>query len=239
VAHEALDLVRPDLVAAAEGRELRISANLTPGVIVRGSRSELREAIVHLLLEALDREPGEAATQRPGIIEVVAERTDGMGRVSVGSAGEIERLLWSEKAEEEPDGESEGERARIPTAPAAQSVLVIDDDVDNRAMLAAVLEAHGLRVVQAATVADAVPVDAALVDLAMPDASGWDIARALRERHPGVRLALVTGYESAATSPPEGTVDAVFPKPVDLPRLFAFLGHPAPVEAHPSVEAHP
>ncbi len=250
VAREALDLVRPDLVAAAEGRELRVAARLMPGVVARGSRPELREAIVHLLLEALDREPEGAGVSRgalagatlPGVIEVVVERDDGIGRVVVGGAGRIERPIREPRGEVVGEGVEDG--TRIPTPTAARSVLVIDDDDDNRAMLAAVLAAHGLRVMQAATAAETMTaaaaaaaageaVDAALIDLAMPDASGWDIARALRERHPGVRLALVTGYESAATSPPEGTVDAVFPKPVDLPRLFAFLGHPAPVEAHP------
>ena len=66
------------------------------------------------------------------------------------------------------------------------SVLVVDDETVQRELLAAVLEAEGFTVVQAAggreaiQVAMAIKPDLVLLDLMMPDVSGLDVVRALR-----------------------------------------------------------
>ena len=46
--------------------------------------------------------------------------------------------------------------------------------------------------------ASARPFDVALVDLAMPDMNGVELARRLRARDPALRIALVTGWEPSA-----------------------------------------
>ncbi len=61
-------------------------------------------------------------------------------------------------------------------------------------------------------------VDLLLVDMAMPGMNGVEVIRRARERHPGLRALLVTGYaDVAAFSPAEG--DLVLEKPYRLERL--------------------
>ena len=61
-------------------------------------------------------------------------------------------------------------------------------------------------------------VDLLLVDMAMPGMNGVEVIRRARERHPGLRALLVSGYaDIAAFSPEEG--DLVLQKPYRLAQL--------------------
>lgn len=68
----------------------------------------------------------------------------------------------------------------------ARTVLVADDEADNRAIMAAVLAATGFRVLEARDGAEAVEAalrerpDLILLDMAMPVMSGWEAARRLK-----------------------------------------------------------
>jgi CheY-like chemotaxis protein len=68
----------------------------------------------------------------------------------------------------------------------------------------------------------------ALVDLAMPDMNGWELARRLRACAPGLRIAIVTGWEPSEVAPADGSVDALFRKPIDLAAIQSFLEGGAP-----------
>lgn len=116
-------------------------------------------------------------------------------------------------------------------------VLVVDDDADNREALAELLLllGHEVEAVETATQAlkrvGECAFEAALLDFAMPEMNGLELARRLRQACPRLRLALVTGWEQTPAAP--GEVDAVFHKPIDLPALQAFLGDVAQPPAHP------
>lgn len=95
------------------------------------------------------------------------------------------------------------------------AVLVVEDDAVVRTVVAEVLGGAGMRVVDAATVADAATL-AALVDVAvvvtddhLPDGSGSDVMAAVRARDPGVPGLLLS------TTPPS-----------PLPPGVSFLGKP-------------
>jgi DNA-binding response OmpR family regulator len=69
------------------------------------------------------------------------------------------------------------------------------------------------------------PFEVALLDAVMPDVSGWQLARELRERSPDALLAVVTGLDIRGQNRSNlALVDAVFQKPVEVDALEEFLG---------------
>ena len=65
--------------------------------------------------------------------------------------------------------------------------------------------------------------DLLLTDLGMPDMSGWEVARACRERRPGIRVLLLTGW-GATLDPAEvkrNGIDRTMQKPFHLRDLLA------------------
>jgi PAS domain S-box-containing protein len=122
-------------------------------------------------------------------------------------------------------------RARRPSATAREhekssatvhegaTILVVDDDPDVREVAVSSLESFGYRLLAAENGLAALDVlkgtervDLLLVDMAMPGMNGVEVIRRARERHPGLRALLVSGYaDIAAFSPAEG--DLVLQKP--------------------------
>lgn len=82
------------------------------------------------------------------------------------------------------------------------TVLVVDDSADIRFMLRVLLEDAGMEVEEApsgdaalARLIDTVaPVDAVVLDQRMPDMSGIEVARALREHGVATPLVLFSAY---------------------------------------------
>ncbi|WP_033296389.1 response regulator transcription factor [Amycolatopsis jejuensis] len=72
-------------------------------------------------------------------------------------------------------------------------LLVVDDEATVRELLSAALRFAGFQVSSAATAGEAVaaaaeePPDLVLLDVMLPDADGFEVARRLRERHPSGR----------------------------------------------------
>jgi len=106
--------------------------------------------------------------------------------------------------------------------------LVVDDEPTVRTVLADVLTAAGHQVVEATDGAEAIerlrvePFDLVLTDLAMPRASGWQVARAAKRMAPGVPVFLVTGF-GVELSPEErraNGVDAVLVKPLEIQEIL-------------------
>lgn len=119
----------------------------------------------------------------------------------------------------------------------ARRVLVVDDDLDNLRMMAEVLTEEGYEVKVASSGDDALRVydafqpDAGLLDALMPDMSGWELARLLRQRAPQMLLAMVTGADVRGQSRSNlAQVDAVFRKPIDVGALDDFLSQPPGME---------
>ena len=98
------------------------------------------------------------------------------------------------------------ELAKAEPAPIAPPlrILLIDDEPTVREALADTLVEDGHAVVQApsgpealARLGEGTPVDLVLTDLGMPEMTGWDVARAVRQRWPGLPIGLVTGWAVA------------------------------------------
>ncbi|MGH9021148.1 MAG: hybrid sensor histidine kinase/response regulator [Acidimicrobiales bacterium] len=101
-----------------------------------------------------------------------------------------------------------GESAAAPAAPVtaeaprgSASVLVVDDDDALRHLMAQVLTRNGYRVVEAASGEDALgafdasesPIDLVVSDVVMGELNGRDLAGALRERDPALKVLLASG----------------------------------------------
>jgi DNA-binding response OmpR family regulator len=129
-------------------------------------------------------------------------------------------------------------------------VLLIDDDAAHREALRGLLEARGFAVLSAAdgaaglSLAGEAQPDLVLLDVAMPGASGWEIAQALRARHgPALAIIMLTG--EAADSAPGGdgqpAHDAFVAKPFEFAALLdvitARLGLEWPQSVVPALPA--
>jgi len=110
-------------------------------------------------------------------------------------------------------------------------VLVVDDADDYAAILGDVLKQHGIEVVAASSVEQALTllqsehVDLVVTDLILPGASGIDLTRELRLRDDLLPIILVTGSGSvhhAVDALKQGANDYL-QKPVDPVRLVALI----------------
>ena len=114
-----------------------------------------------------------------------------------------------------------------------RTVLVADDEVMHRDLIQEALSPIGFTVFSAPDGASCLELagltqpDLVLLDLSMPDMSGWDVARQLRAR-PGPRPAIVivsaNANEYRAGGHPDDPHDDFIVKPVHLRRLFATIG---------------
>ena len=112
-------------------------------------------------------------------------------------------------------------------------VLIVEDNLDAAESLAALLalDSHEVRIAAdgstALRIAQAAPPDLALVDIGLPEMSGYEVVREMRALPEGQRIAMVaiTGYgrkEDRARSRAAG-FDQHLVKPVDLDTLHALL----------------
>ncbi|MEZ5287252.1 MAG: ATP-binding protein [Vicinamibacterales bacterium] len=112
-------------------------------------------------------------------------------------------------------------------------VLVVDDNADAASLLATLLELHGHRVwvehraETALLTATRVTPDVALLDIGLPDISGYDLARRLRQEASTchMRLVAVTGFGQAAdrTRARDAGFDAHLTKPAEPDAILAVL----------------
>jgi signal transduction histidine kinase/ActR/RegA family two-component response regulator len=121
--------------------------------------------------------------------------------------------------------------AEPPPDGADARVLVVDDNDDAAALLGAFLRRAGCAVrtapsgTAALALVEAFTPDAAVLDIGLPVMDGYELARRLRARLPGIRLVALTGY--GRPDDRERTRDAGFDahlvKPVDAATLQAAL----------------
>jgi two-component system response regulator RegA len=113
--------------------------------------------------------------------------------------------------------------------PGAQSLLIVEDDDVLRSRLARAFRARGFEVREAADAASGLrlaredPPELALVDLRLPDGSGLDAVRSLRELDPGTSVVVLTGYGSIATALEAIRLGAThyLTKPADVEEILA------------------
>lgn len=114
-------------------------------------------------------------------------------------------------------------------------VLLVEDDDDNRELMAEVLTASGFEVLSAASGQDGLKtlsehsVDVVVTDVGMPGMGGLEMAKAAKKIAPSVPVVVVTGWAERddITSARGHEVDAVLIKPVDPDALTSTVNEVA------------
>ncbi|MDQ6802765.1 MAG: response regulator [Acidobacteriota bacterium] len=116
-------------------------------------------------------------------------------------------------------------------------ILVIDDDMPLRGMLAAALRKHGFQVLLAGDGEEgqrAVNLHnphVILLDLAMPRVNGWDFLQRLQETGKINSVTIIVLSAHLRVEPQavlKMGVSAILPKPFNLPDLIDLIEHLAP-----------
>lgn len=120
-----------------------------------------------------------------------------------------------------------------------RTVLVIDDDEAQRALLKSLLEPQGLRVLDAGNarralaLAEEAQPDLVLLDVMLGTDDGWQVASTLRDRHgPALRIIMLSGEAgSAGAAHPAGPANDLFvTKPFNVDALFDCLAQQLALE---------
>jgi DNA-binding response OmpR family regulator len=115
-------------------------------------------------------------------------------------------------------------------------ILVVDDDESVRESLKKVLEGAGYEVVLAAGGLEAAvrfepgQFDLLLLDLVLPNQSGWDVFERLTRRRPLVPVIIITGLPNQRITASMAGAGALFEKPIEpaalLERIAELLAEP-------------
>jgi two-component system CheB/CheR fusion protein len=118
----------------------------------------------------------------------------------------------------------------VPERERTQRVLIVDDEGDIADILGMILGEEGYDTRMARSGADAISVarefdpEIVLLDLGLPDMSGYDVARKLRAEHgDSPFVAAVTGYTENTDELEAAGFDRHFIKPLQIEELISFL----------------
>ena len=107
-------------------------------------------------------------------------------------------------------------------------VLVIDDDADIRRLLCDILTSAGHLVADACNGAEGIEIfkkeafDLVLTDLEMPEMSGWEVARSIKNHNPDITIALITGWGETIDSAQlrESGISTIVNKPFRMDQII-------------------
>ncbi|TPM05506.1 response regulator [Mesorhizobium sp. B2-3-11] len=136
--------------------------------------------------------------------------------------------------DQRPDGHTETEQADDRADLAGAKVLIVDDDIRNIYSLTSVLETFDIEVMHAergrdgiALLEQAPDVDAALIDIMMPEMDGYETMRLIRNTPAISHIPLISVTAKAMKGDRQKCLDAgasdYIAKPVDLDLLLALL----------------
>jgi two-component system cell cycle sensor histidine kinase/response regulator CckA len=112
------------------------------------------------------------------------------------------------------------------------NVLLVEDEAAVREATKRMLRKFGFGVVESKNGAEALAawndagtIDVVLTDVVMPMMGGVELAKRLRERHPGLRIVFMSGYTQGTLDPAamEGDATRFLPKPFTAEQLIGTL----------------
>lgn len=119
----------------------------------------------------------------------------------------------------------------VPVANLLKRILIVDDIEDNRILLERALRSSGYETLSAASGRDALstlshlPADMVLLDWMMPELSGLETLRAIREMYSASKLPVImctaVGEEASVVAALHGGANDYITKPISIPILRA------------------
>jgi DNA-binding response OmpR family regulator len=116
-----------------------------------------------------------------------------------------------------------------------ERVLVVEDEAPLRRVIARNLTSRGLQVREASTVGEALQASSAevpdllLLDINLPDRTGWDVLRAFKQRNVQVPTIVVSAVRVSQSRLDEFQPMAYLPKPFPIDALLRLvIGGTAP-----------
>jgi DNA-binding response OmpR family regulator len=113
--------------------------------------------------------------------------------------------------------------------PRYRRVLVVEDEAPLRRVIARNLTSRGVQVREAATVDEALQAsstevpDLLLLDINLPDRTGWDVLRALKQRNVLVPTIVVSAVRVSQSRLDEFQPMAYLPKPFPIDALLRLV----------------
>jgi signal transduction histidine kinase/CheY-like chemotaxis protein len=131
------------------------------------------------------------------------------------------------EAETTAETSSAAQTLSLVAEPSRARVLIVDDEPHVLELLCEMVQSEGCEVIAASDGAGALALfeagsfDAVFTDIGMPGMSGWELARAIRERDAKIPLAVITGWGDAVGSDEqsEARVNWVVTKPFSMQRV--------------------
>jgi CheY-like chemotaxis protein len=139
----------------------------------------------------------------------------------------IENQTRSESTESRNAETRGGSRASLRHSP--ELILVVDDDQNIREALAEVLHAEQYEVRLAGDGREAIrqflqgPPDLILLDLNMPDISGWKAFEIMAGLYPYVPVIIITARPGQAARAAHAGIEVLMEKPLDIPTLLGAI----------------
>jgi CheY-like chemotaxis protein len=255
VATEALETTQPRWRDESERRGVSITVEreLDPALAVEGNRGDLRQVLVHLILNALDAMPAGGVLRlrtrsvEAGWVELEVADTGAPRPGGLSEASAIVQDNGGQLSVESAAGQGTRVRLRLPESrfdliPAAgalepcapeqaRKILLVDDDPRLLRVLTDLLEASGHQVVMAGSGPEglsrleAEEVDLVITDLGMPGMTGWELAERVKARLPETPVFLLTGWGRGVAAADAGRfVDRIIAKPVSADAILGHLG---------------
>ncbi len=121
------------------------------------------------------------------------------------------------------------ERRPVEHAPQVRRVLLVEDEVPLRTVIARNLTSRGIQVREAGTASDAVVAattehhDLLLLDINLPDQTGWEVLRELKRRGTEVPTIVVSAVRVSQSRLEEFHPLAYLPKPFPIDALLRLV----------------
>ena len=135
-----------------------------------------------------------------------------------------------------PSGETAGPLAALPT-PRYRTALLVEDEAAFRRIIARNLASRGVEVREAETADQAIAAggdgrpELLLIDISLPDRSGWDVLRELRRRGIEIPTIVISAVRFPASRLEEFRPLAYLPKPFPLEALLRLVFDSAGVKS--------